>query len=814
MSLLQSSRTVNPFEAGKFITLRGKHPDGNWRTAPPLTVEDIEAYINAGLNVGFAPNPGFVIVDLDIKGGGDLEALIDECIAKGYLPNREVLETTWHQDTASGGRHYILAVPPGVEVPQRINLDRTLQHGQVDLRVGGKGYVVVAPSNGYYCPWSLNEEWPVTVTASRELLEAAGATAQATNDNLDLGEPSEHLRCASSILDDLDDEQVLELCHKLLQLQPVPHVGMGMRDMWRNTAWALQDIAKLRPSIAAELADLWIEWSLTGTGAPDRRTLEREWQRLDRVPPSGKPQIGAGSLLRQVTPEILNAITKPRKQQKTKVNNHSTLPDRAFVCLIESNELIFFNSKYGAMVCYRNDKHANSAMHVTSSRAFGTYLQILKAHGLDNISMPQLRNVADKVRCIVETEYPSYDVTLRSYHDGNASYMLVGTDEHSQVLEVNSTGYRFVQTDKCFFKLGPQTAPLIEPLPGDPSALNRLLDLFMLDGRSKRLLIAWMLSALRGAPPHPVCVLYGGAGAAKSTLARVVRRLVDPQRGEQLTFVQAKRFNETVHILAEHDYVIVLDNAGRLYNEQLDELCVISTGGTIKKRALYTNNDMHANTYNNPVLITTINQTISRSDAMSRCIIVEMDTIPPNKRVPLDVLNAQVDQLLPYAFENLLRMMTRGYQNIATMQQRQQANGGSLPRITEYVLWGEACGITNLRSVVEQQQGQQQKELIAQNPVIQAVIKLVDEKDSINPSIMQLHRMLKQYIGRIIPADKFPTTSIHLGRLLRQNQAALVAMGYEVRFNRSNHGRFCYIRKTDHIVPFDDDDRSDDETND
>ena len=813
MSLLQSSQTVNPFEAGKFITLRGKHPDGNWRTAPPLTLEDIEVQINAGLNIGFAPNPGFVIVDLDIKGGGDLEALIDECTAKGYLPNREILNTTWHQDTASGGRHYMLAVPPGIEVPQRINLDRTLQYGQIDLRVGGKGYIVVAPSDGYYCPWSLNEEWPVTVTASRELLEAAGATVQTTNDSFDLGEPSEHLRCASSILDELDDEQVLELCHKLLQLQPVPHVGKGLRDMWRNTAWALQDIAKLRPSIAAELADLWIEWSLTGTGAPDRRTLEREWQRLDRVPPSGKPQIGAGSLLRQVTPEILNAITKPRKQQKSKVSNRSTLHDRAFSCLIENNELIFFNSKYGAMVCHKNDKHANSAMHVTSSRAFNAYLQVLKTHGLDNVSIPQLKNVADKIRCIVEASYPNYNITLRSYHDGNASYMLVGTDERSQVLEVNSAGYRFVQTDKCFFKLGPQTAPLIEPLPGDPTALNRLLNLFMLDGRSKSLLVAWMLSTLRGAPPHPVCVLYGGAGAAKSTLARVIRRLIDPQRGEQLTFVQMKRFNETVYLLAEHDYIIVLDNAGRLDNEQLDELCVISTGGTIKKRALYTNNDMHANIYNNPVLITTVNQTIGRSDAMSRCIIVEMDTIPPTKRVPLDVLNAQVDQLLPYAFENLLRLMVRGYQNIATIQQRQQVNGGPLPRLAEYVLWGEACGIANLRNITEQQQGQQQKELIAQNPIIQAVIKLVDEKGSIDLSISQLHRILKKYIGRVIPADKFPPNSTHLGRALRQNQAALVAIGYEVRFNRTALARVCSIRKTDHVVPLDDD-RGDDETND
>ena len=797
------TETVNPFEIGKFLALRGKHPEGNWRDAPPLDLSEIEARTAQGLYVGFAPNPGYVIVDLDVKNGGNLEALIDECIAKGYLPEREILNTTWHQDTQSGGRHYLFVAPLGIEVPQRTNLDRTLQHGQIDLRVGGKGYIVIAPSAGYTCNWSLTEPWPVTVTISEKLLEAAGVALQNTNTDYDLGEPSEHLRISTSILDELSDEQIVDLCRKLLQLQPTPHVGVGLRDLWRNTAWALQDIAKMRPAIATELANLWIDWSLSGAGAPDRITLEREWQKLDRVPPNGKRRIGAGSLLQQVTPEILNTITKPRRQQKTKAIGKDTLTSRAFDCLISSQDLIFFNGSQNSMVSYKKYPHPNVATNVTSQQALSWYLTILTANGLGNITYTQLQNTARKIACYVESMRPHYPVALRSYYEDGASYMLVGSSEKSRILKVDKDGYKFVQMNNCFFKLGRHAVPLPEPMPGDPKALIKLLDLFMLDRLSKSLLVAWMLSALRGAPPHPVCVLYGGAGAAKSTLARTVRRLVDPQRGEQLNFIQHKRFNDTVHLTAAHEYVVVLDNAGRLDNEQLDELCVMSTGGAIKKRALYTDEDIHSAQYNNPVLITTINNTINRSDALSRCIIVEMNTIPMNKRQPLDMVEAQINQLLPYAFENLLQLMVRGYQHIDAIKQQWKANNVTLPRMAEFTIWGEACGITNLRIVTEQQQSTQQRELLLQNPVAKAVIKLIEDEGDIDTSITILHRKLKRYIGRVIPMDKFPANSTHLGRILRQNQAAMVAMGYEVTFSRSKLSRNCIIKKTDKSVSLD-----------
>ena len=48
------------------------------------------------------------------------------------------------------------------------------------------------------------------------------------------------------------------------------------------------------------------------------------------------------------------------------------------------------------------------------------------------------------------------------------------------------------------------------------------------DEADYRLLVTWLLAALRPHGPYPVLVLHGEQGAAKSTTARVVRQLCDP----------------------------------------------------------------------------------------------------------------------------------------------------------------------------------------------------------------------------------------------------------------------------------------------
>jgi len=48
--------------------------------------------------------------------------------------------------------------------------------------------------------------------------------------------------------------------------------------------------------------------------------------------------------------------------------------------------------------------------------------------------------------------------------------------------------------------------------------------------RDWHLLVAWLLAALRPCGPYPVLNLHGEQGSTKSTLARLLRALVDPNK--------------------------------------------------------------------------------------------------------------------------------------------------------------------------------------------------------------------------------------------------------------------------------------------
>ncbi len=55
------------------------------------------------------------------------------------------------------------------------------------------------------------------------------------------------------------------------------------------------------------------------------------------------------------------------------------------------------------------------------------------------------------------------------------------------------------------------------------------------------LLSAWLVATLRPTGPYPVLVLHGEQGSAKSTLARVLRLLVDPNRAALRTTPRDER---------------------------------------------------------------------------------------------------------------------------------------------------------------------------------------------------------------------------------------------------------------------------------
>ena len=97
-----------------------------------------------------------------------------------------------------------------------------------------------------------------------------------------------------------------------------------------------------------------------------------------------------------------------------------------------------------------------------------------------------------------------------------------------------------------------------------------------LSDRDFRLMIAWMAAALRPVGPYSILALYGEQAAAKSTLAKVVRLLIDPQDAPLLTIPRGIR---QLMVTGHNGWLLAYDNISVIADVVSDGLCMVSTGG-------------------------------------------------------------------------------------------------------------------------------------------------------------------------------------------------------------------------------------------
>jgi hypothetical protein len=102
------------------------------------------------------------------------------------------------------------------------------------------------------------------------------------------------------------------------------------------------------------------------------------------------------------------------------------------------------------------------------------------------------------------------------------------------------------------------------------------------------LCLAWLVAALRPTGPYPILVLQGEQGSAKSTMGKLLRRLLDPVVAPVRT---PPRSDRDLLIAAVNSWVIAYDNLSGIQHWLSDALCRLATGGGFSTRELYTDSD-------------------------------------------------------------------------------------------------------------------------------------------------------------------------------------------------------------------------------
>ena len=170
------------------------------------------------------------------------------------------------------------------------------------------------------------------------------------------------------------------------------------------------------------------------------------------------------------------------------------------------------------------------------------------------------------------------------------------------------------------------------------------------------LIVSWLLMALREAGPYPVLVLTGEHGTSKSTLSKILRKLVDPNVSALRTLTK----EHDIFISARNGWVLAFDNLSYLSNEFSDTLCRISTGGGHATRTLYTDDEEQLFEVMRPIMLNGIGNVVTRGDLADRALVVSLKPIADGERKTEKEFWQNFDAKLSSIFGALLDMMVHG----------------------------------------------------------------------------------------------------------------------------------------------------------
>ena len=221
---------------------------------------------------------------------------------------------------------------------------------------------------------------------------------------------------------------------------------------------------------------------------------------------------------------------------------------------------------------------------------------------------------------------PSEPVFVRVAEHDSRIYLDLGDDTWRSV-EIGTDGWRIVDRPPVRVRRPAGIRPL--PMPVKGGSIEKLKDFVNIDEGDFLLLIAFLAAAMRVSGPYPILVLTGEQGAAKSTLARIIRLLIDPH---VMPLRSEPREPRDLVIGAINGWVLVMDNLSTVPAWLSDTLCRLSTGGGQANRTLYTNDEETFLDAQRPVVLTGIADFVNRGDLIDRCVFLHLPVIAEDKR--------------------------------------------------------------------------------------------------------------------------------------------------------------------------------------
>ena len=389
-----------------------------------------------------------------------------------------------------------------------------------------------------------------------------------------------------------------------------------------------------------------------------------------------------------------------------------------------------------------------------------------------------------------------------AWHDDNLWYDL--SDKINAAVEIGPEGWSIHEaTPIPLFRRYSHQLPSFRPICVElrsPQELREALEVIFRflnanteDKDTRLLIMITLVSYFVEGIAHPIILLHGAQGSAKSTFGKVFKRLVDNSIIPIMGFPKGR--DNLIQALDHHWYA-VFDNVTAVHEWQSDILCRAVTGEGMQSRKLYSDDDVIIREYQRCLTLNGINIVASKPDLLDRSLLFHLPRVEEENRQAektfWDSFEVEAPGLLGTIFDILSRAM-QVYPTIETT---------GLYRLADWTIWG--CAICRALGIDDNDflqayginRAKLNEEAVAIDVVGTVLIAFMQDKFEWIGTATELKDDLTRKAEEMkvsTTSKEWPDAANSLSRKLKVLETNLRDLGFYIKWNRVKKGRYMTI---------------------
>jgi energy-coupling factor transporter ATP-binding protein EcfA2 len=284
----------------------------------------------------------------------------------------------------------------------------------------------------------------------------------------------------------------------------------------------------------------------------------------------------------------------------------------------------------------------------------------------------------------------------------------------------------------------------------------------------------------------PILVLLGGQGTGKTTLTKLISRIIDPR----IVGVQVMPRNmKDLVIAAQRAHLLCFDNLRGFRGSASDILCGMVTGTAVVLRKLYTDDEPHIVYVHVALILNSLHEIITESDLAQRSLPIRLNPLSESDRVSESKLEHDLEIDLPIIIRGFHELIAEIFKHLPGVEVTRPE------RMIDFSRWLAAMEMVDSAPAGTYQElyseclVEAQLESLLANPLAAALIDFVqDRRKTWQGKPTELLAELNGFTPFAMQrTPDWPKNSIALGRRISSLQAGLKTLGIEITQTRGKH---------------------------